>query len=65
MSGQDEVGGYGGPSDEGAAAEGWRLALRLDGAREAFVEADRDRRTGRVLAALLAPLSGSQGEAVR
>ncbi|MDX3279102.1 hypothetical protein [Streptomyces scabiei] len=48
--------GTGGPSDDGTGMEAWRMSLRLDGAREAFVEADRDRRTSPVLAALLAPL---------
>ncbi|MFF7840409.1 hypothetical protein ACFZC6_16515 [Streptomyces ossamyceticus] len=61
----EETGGYGGPSDDGVAAEGWRLAGRLEGAREAFAEADRAERTSLVLEALLAPLNGSQGEAVR
>jgi hypothetical protein len=61
----EDIGGYGGPSDEGAAAEGWRLALRLQAAREAFVEADRAERTSPVLKALLAPLGVSEGEAVR
>ncbi|MEV4864272.1 hypothetical protein [Streptomyces ossamyceticus] len=61
----EDIGGYGGPSDEGAAAQGWRLAQRLEGAREAFTQADRAERTSPVLKALLAPLGASDGEAVR
>lgn len=59
----DEFGG--GPSDGGAAAEGWRLAQRLDDAREGFVAAERERRTGPVLTALLASLAGVEGGGVR
>ncbi|WNZ11486.1 hypothetical protein [Streptomyces sp. 11x1] len=57
--------GAGGPSDDGVGMEAWRMSLRLDEARAAFTVADRDRRTSPVLAALLAPLSGSEGEGVR
>lgn len=64
MSG-DEVDGYGGLSDGGAAAEGWRLALRLDDAREAFAEAEREKATSPLLAALLARLNAPRGGGVR
>ncbi|QQM41984.1 hypothetical protein [Streptomyces liliifuscus] len=35
---RDDIGGYGGPSDDGVAAQAWRMAWQIDGAREEFVE---------------------------
>lgn len=60
MSG-DEVDGYGGPSDGGAAAEGWRLALRLDDARERYAAETREKALGPVARALLDRLNGTAG----
>lgn len=57
--------GSGGPDDDGTGMEAWRMSLRLEGARAAFVEADRDRRTSPLLAALLASLSAPEGGDVR
>lgn len=53
--------GVGGPDDDGTGMEAWRMALRLEAACEAFTAAARAERTSPVLAALLAPLSGSDG----
>ena len=67
MSGSvyDAEWGLGGPSDEGAAAEGWRLAQRLDGAREAFAAEVREKAVSPVLRALLASLGGVEDGGVR
>lgn len=61
MSGEGAEEFSGGPSDEGVGVTAWLMAQRLDGAREAHVEAARKKRTSRVLAALLALLSAPQG----
>lgn len=56
--------GSGGPSDDGVGMGVWRAFTRHDGAREAFVEAEREKRASVVLTALLAHLSGPAGGSV-
>lgn len=54
--------GVGGPSDDGVGAKVWRAFQQLDDAREEYVAATEQ---PSLLQALLAPLSGSEGEGVR
>lgn len=61
----EDIGGYGGPSDDGTGMAAWRMSLRLEAARESFTAAARAERTSAVLAALLAPLGAPEGGGVR
>ncbi|MEH0584463.1 hypothetical protein QA942_10270 [Streptomyces sp. B21-106] len=58
MSG-DDIGGYGGPSDDGVGMLAWRMAQRLDGARQAYAEAVRAEGVSPLVEALCARLAGS------
>jgi hypothetical protein len=57
----EDVGGYGGPDDDGVGAAMWRLSHRLDDARAAYVESVRDAGVSEVVKALCAGLAGGDG----
>lgn len=59
----DEFGG--GPSDDGVGMAAWRLSHRLQGAREEFVEAAREKAVSPLLRVLLDRLGASEGGGVR
>jgi hypothetical protein len=62
VSGQDDVGGYGGPSDDGVGMAAWLMAQALDDAREEYVAATE---LPTLLEVLLAALSAPESGGVR